>query len=194
MDPIDLLRLEHQQMERMLEALDVCAGRVEDGDDACLKDLVSFAQVFEGVDGPRHHFKEERLLIPLMVEHGVPADEGLLAAVRSEHEEERELADELIAAAKSGDAQRAVEAAFAYSDHARCHIFTEDTILFPKARTHVLERALEPLVARFKQVDQELETSAEYSRLRATRDELVGRYGTNPACIQPRVSWQGTEE
>lgn len=194
MDSIDLLLLEHQQMERVLEALDVCAGRVEDGDESGLTDLVSFAQVFDRVDRPWHHHKEERLLIPLMDEHGVLADEGLLATLRNEHEEEQVLAGELSAAARSGDVQRSVEAAFAYTDQARCHIFTEDSLVFPMARKHVPAGALQELLARFKQVDAQLEHSADYLRAKATRDSLLVRYGTNPACVQPRVAWQGTEE
>lgn len=194
MDSIDLLLLEHQQMERVLEALDVCAGRVEDGDDSGMEDLEKFGLVFQGADQPWHLSKEELLLVPLMAEHGVSTEEGLLAALRREHEEQRRLARELVAAARSGDAQRSVELAFAFTDHARCHMFTEDTLVFPKARKDVPASALRALEAQFGKVEQELEGSADYLRAKGMLEELLARYGTNPSCIQPRVSWQGTEE
>lgn len=194
MDPIDQLLLEHQQVERLLEALDVCAGRVEDGEAPGVQDLLDFARVFAGVYRPCHHRKEEQLLIPLMAEHGVPTDAGILAALRREHDEERELTEALVAAARAGDAPRAVEAAFALTDHARCHIFTEDTIVFPKARSLVPSGPLQALSSRFALLDQEVCASAEHVRLEATRSELLARYGTDPACIQPRVRWEGTED
>jgi hemerythrin-like domain-containing protein len=193
MDAFDEWMAEHRFLEHLLEALEQCAEAAQAMAPHAISDLAAFADVLSEVDRTWHQAAEEQLLLPAMRAHGVP-DEGLLGAVSKEHEEARALVKSLGDGARADvPAEQLAELAYSYADHARCHIYTEETMLFPAARAKLPAAAMQELNWRLhafvvERGDQQIES------LRASATGLASRYATSPACIDPRVSWRGTDD
>jgi hemerythrin-like domain-containing protein len=194
MDIFDSLMAEHRLHEQLLEALDQCVSAQEPDLEVSSVDVRKFAEALEGFDRLCHQVKEERILLPELVEIGMSPDTGMLAAVSLEHQEERELVQALREAAASGDSERMAEVAFSLTDHARCHIYTEDALLFPMARCRMLGPSMDKICAMAAEFDRKMSEAGEYAAVRAMRDELVARYAPGPECIQSRVSWAATDD
>ncbi|MBI5536123.1 MAG: hemerythrin domain-containing protein [Deltaproteobacteria bacterium] len=194
MDLFDSLMAEHRLYEQLLEALDQCVGMAEQGPEVPAADLSRFADAIEGFDRLCHQVKEERILLPMLVEIGMSADSGMIAAVRVEHEEERELVQALRKASTAGDVERIASVGFTLTDHARCHIYTEDTLLFPFARSRLSVPSMDKMTAAAAAFDHKMLEAGEYAAVAAIRDDLVARYAARPDCIQSRVSWAGTDD
>ena len=83
-----------------------------------------------------HHLKEEKILFPVMEEHGIPRDGGPIGMMLTEHEEGRGYVRSMLAAvslieAKNQAAKETLlEIARAYLRLLREHIQKEDEILF----------------------------------------------------------------
>jgi hemerythrin-like domain-containing protein len=193
MDPFDTLMQEHRFFERLLEALEQSVEPAESGGDIAFGDLLAFSEVLAGLDRMLHQVKEEQVLIPALRLQGLP-EAGLLAAVHHEHEDQRTLVQQLAEAARAADPSRAAEVAYALADHTRCHIFTEETMVFPMARSRLSEPQLLEVGEAFRAFDQRLESEQAYRALRARAEALSDRYETDAGCIQPRVSWRGTDD
>ncbi len=194
MDPFDLLMAEHRDLERVMEALDGCAERAEDDDPEALEALGEFARLVSAIDRHGHVAREDSVLVPQLIGAGMRPDEELLAAVKRDHQEVRALASELERVAKAGDPERAVEIAFKLSDLARCHIFTEETRLFPLARAVAQRGGLLVIADAFADFDRREAEGGVYASLGAARDTLVARWGTDAACVRQRVEWAGTDD
>lgn len=194
MDPFDLLMAEHRDIERVMEALDGCAERVEDDDPEAPEALGEFARLVGAIDRHGHVAREDGVLMPQLIGAGMSPDEELLAAVKRDHEEVRELASALERVVKEGDPERAVEIAFKLSDLARCHIFMEETRLFPLARAAAQRGGLRVIAEAFADFDRRAAAGEESARLGAARDALVARWGTDAACVRQRVEWAGTDD
>ncbi len=102
-----------------------------------------------------HHGKEEDLLFPELIEHGMPGDAGPIAVMLSEHQQGRLSVRgmaEAIGGARSGD-ENAVSAlqnhADDYIDLIRAHIGKENNILFNMADEMVLGDACRVLCDRY---------------------------------------------
>lgn len=194
MDPFDLLMAEHRDIERVMEALDGCAERVEDDDPDALEALGEFARLVSAIDRHGHVAREDSVLMPQLIGAGMRPDEELLAAVKRDHEEVRELASELERVVTEGDPERAVEVAFKLTDLARCHIFMEETRLFPLARAAAQRGGLLVIAEAFADFDRRAAEGEAFARLGVARDALVARWGTDAACVRQRIEWAGTDD
>ena len=136
MKPTEELKAEHEGVKLMLKILDkVCAKPDEINQEHFIK-MLEFLKVF--VD-KCHHGKEEDLLLPAMIEAGVPEEKGVIKFTLLEHVEGRgyvkgmsEAFDKL----KNGDHQvsnKIVENAKNYIALLIKHIDKENNILFPLA-------------------------------------------------------------
>ena len=135
----DVLSSEHRVIEQVVAALEAAADRLDAGErmrPGFFEDAVRF--IVEFSDGC-HHAKEERVLFPALVKHGLPADTGPVAVMLYEHDEGRRLTAGLRDAAAKMAAQQAgapdlvADYARAYAALLAQHIFKEDNILFPLA-------------------------------------------------------------
>lgn len=144
MTPTEVLRAEHRLIERGLDVLEALAGRVARNMSLAPEPPRQIhAFLVEFADG-LHHGKEEQMLFPLLADHGVAGEGGLVAMMLAEHVDGRayvrEIGETVALGLTSDDArERFVVAARAYADLLRHHIVKEDQALWPAA-----ERALPP--------------------------------------------------
>lgn len=144
MKATEILKSEHRNIERVLDALGTALARARKSEfDAelfarALEFLVEYAD-------RRHHAKEEERLFPALHRRGVPYEGGPLHCMLEEHQYGRGLLGkvrEKLPAARAGDpaAQEAVLGALkSYRAFLRDHIRKEDEILFEIAEEVLTE-------------------------------------------------------
>ena len=150
-----VLRDEHQLILGVVDVLDKTLNSTNSPsplDFDVIDSCISFFRLFADAC---HHGKEEDLLFPELIEHGMPGDEGPIAVMLSEHRQGRLSVGgmaEAMSGAKSGDES----ALSALRDHAddyigliRAHIDKEDNVLFNMADDMVLGDACRALCDRY---------------------------------------------
>ncbi len=150
-----MLRDEHQLILGVVDVLDETLSKPDSASDPdfdVVDRCISFFRLFADAC---HHGKEEDLLFPELIEHGMPGDEGPIAVMLSEHQQGRLSVRgmaEAIDGARSGD-ENAMSALRAHSDDyihlIRAHIGKEDNILFNMADDMVLGEACRVLCDRY---------------------------------------------
>src|ERR1043165_6542237 len=91
MPALESLRDEHRVIASVLDALEDYGAELEQGvaaSPSSLRRMTAFLAEFVGI---WHHGKEEELLMPALVQHGVPSDEPLLAEIREDHTQDENL-------------------------------------------------------------------------------------------------------
>jgi hemerythrin-like domain-containing protein len=150
-----MLRDEHQLILGVVDVLDETLNSTNSAshlDFDVVDSCISFFRLFADAC---HHGKEEDLLFPELIEHGMPGDEGPIAVMLSEHRQGRLSVRgmaEAISDARSGD-ERALSALRAHADDyiglIRAHIDKEDNVLFNMADDMVLDDACRVLCDRY---------------------------------------------
>ncbi len=150
-----MLRDEHRLILGVVDVLDQTLNKTDSASELnfdVIDRCISFFRLFADAC---HHGKEEDLLFPELIEHGMPADVGPIAVMLSEHTQGRLFVRgmaEAIVGARSGD-EDAVAALRAYADDyinlIRTHIGKEDNILFNMADDMVLGDACRVLCDRY---------------------------------------------
>jgi hemerythrin-like domain-containing protein len=150
-----MLRDEHQLILGVVDVLDETLRKPDSASDLdfdVVERCISFFRLFADAC---HHGKEEDLLFPELIEHGMPGDAGPIAVMLSEHQQGRLSVRgmaQAIGGARSGD-EDAVSAlqnhADDYIDLIRAHIGKEDNILFNMADEMVLGDACRVLCDRY---------------------------------------------
>ena len=138
MKSTEILMEEHEVINRVLTALETEVAKAKAG-----KSTPGFyldaADFIKGFADGCHHLKEEGVLFKYMEAAGIPAQNGPIAAMLSDHEEGREFTNKMRAAAlrwQGGDNSAiadVIENAQGYTQLLRAHILKENTILFPLA-------------------------------------------------------------
>jgi len=129
---------EHEQILRVLEALDCFAAAVHD----TLGDKLELGHFVEYAD-ERHHGKEEHVLFEAMIRNGFPPEQGPVGMMLFEHQQMRELISVLRGLAEqdapwsSTDRERVSDAARSYTGMLREHIMKENEMLYPMAVEHL---------------------------------------------------------
>jgi hemerythrin-like domain-containing protein len=164
MKATEILMEEHRVIERVLAAMEIAAQRLE------AKQLrpsffVDAAEFVKGFADGCHHKKEEGVLFPAMLAHGVRDQGGPIGVMMAEHHQGRTYTIAMRKAAQdleAGDeSARAiiVENAQRYIALLRQHIVKEDTVLFPMADRVVSPVSQDKLAEDFERVEHE-ETGA----------------------------------
>lgn len=179
---------EHQQIARLVSALEGYAQRLKEELPVDARDLAVFATVFTELADDIHHEKEESVLLPLLSRHGFDWNTGVLSTVREEHQHERYLTDVLChLGARSTDwsnedRRHIAATACALVAFQRQHHHRENTELFPEVIARLSDRALAQLEAELEKFDEGvLERRAQ---LVDAVTELIERYP--PASPAPR--------
>jgi hemerythrin-like domain-containing protein len=184
MKAVDVLMAEHRVIERVLDALDAAAGRLQRGEPVRPGFFLDIADFATGFADRCHHGKEEGVLFRAMEAHGEPAEGGAVGALREEHEEGRGYVRRLRESATAlergdGDAARRVAgAAYAYTALLRGHIEMEDNAVFPMAAQLIPPSEHDWVLARFADGSESDPASDEYARYVALAERLEREFGT----------------
>jgi hemerythrin-like domain-containing protein len=139
MEATRILMEEHRVIERVINALEAGADRLEAGEQVRPGFFIQATDFIKGFADGCHHQKEEGVLFAAMRDHGMPVEGGPIAVMLNEHEQGRVYTRDLRAAAEklqSGDASarpEVVRNALGYAALLRQHILKEDNVLFSMA-------------------------------------------------------------
>jgi hemerythrin-like domain-containing protein len=132
MTAADVLREEHRMIARMVSIIEAIATRLGAGHDVPTDVLVDVMDFSEQFTSDCHHAKEEHLLFPMLVAHGMSLDSSPITALRAQHEANhaylREMRDALTRM-RAGDLEAPQAFAVSARDYGRLireHIRIED--------------------------------------------------------------------
>ncbi|MDE3052716.1 MAG: hemerythrin domain-containing protein [Gemmatimonadota bacterium] len=191
MKAIDVLMDEHRVIERVLDALETAAGRLDRGEPVPAQFFLDAAEFASGFADRCHHGKEEGVLFQAMERHGEPADGGLVGMLKDEHVEGRRYVQairEAAAALGRGDAsaaRRVASTSYAYSGLLREHIEKEDEGVFPMAADLIPAAEHAGVLARFADGSEADPASAEYARYLALAARLEREAGAPGGARRP---------
>ena len=138
--PTGILRDQHQNILKIADILDRLLNAASDStpiDYDAVGDCVKFIRLYADA---LHHGKEEDLLFPELLAHGMPKDGGPIAVMLHEHKLGRGFARtmaESLPEAKAGDAaaaKRLAGAGRSYIHLIRDHITLEETVVYHAGR------------------------------------------------------------
>ena len=166
MDALEMLKQEHDIIERVLDLLEQAAGRTE-----AAKSLPEgfepwTVEFFRHFADHCHHAKEEDILFPLLEQRGIPREGGPIGCMLSEHEVGRECVRRMdqAASATPRDDAAYTTAAKEYTALLRQHIFKENNVLFRMAG-HVLSEADDADIdERFSNVERKRDLTGMHDR------------------------------
>jgi hemerythrin-like domain-containing protein len=156
---IEMLGREHKIILRVVLGLHGLARRLREGrpvEVSLLREAIEFMRVFAD---QCHHAKEEELLFPALVLHGVPLHGCPLDALLHEHKEGRRLVGQLgtavddLDANLAGASERIVQTIDAIERLYPDHIWKEDEMVFPMAARLIPEANQESLFVQFEEAD-----------------------------------------
>lgn len=182
MEPIRILREEHDNILAGLETLKACAAKLRDQQDVPVATLEGLIEFFRLYADKTHHGKEEDLLFPAMIEHGFSREAGPIHCMLADHENNRALTRQMIEAANAygaGDREagrRFAAAAERYVSVLREHIQKENLVLFVMAENTLPAEDEPELLAKFVDVDDNKIGAAEIKRLLELRDSLAQQF------------------
>lgn len=139
MKATDVLIEEHRVIERVLNALEAGADRLEKGVLVRPEFFLSATEFMRSFADGCHHQKEEGVLFKHIEEKGIPLQGCPLGVMLAEHALGRQYTQALRSAAQKmqtgdqGANRRAIESSRGYVTLLRQHIFKEDNYLFPMA-------------------------------------------------------------
>jgi hemerythrin-like domain-containing protein len=175
MQAIDILMREHRVIEKVLNALESAADRLEAGEDLPMDFFLKAADFIRSYADGTHHQKEEGILFTALEGHGLPKDAEPVSVFMDEHVEGRRLTKGMVACAErnnAGDAGAKSELTQHARDYVallREHIQKEDNVLFPMADSVLAEEGTQ-LLKDFNRADDEKGTGEKYLQI---ADELA---------------------
>jgi len=175
---VEMLMKEHELILKVVEGLKGLAAALRSGraaDPALLREAIEFMREFAD---RCHHAKEEDLLFPAFVEHGVPLHGCPIDALLHEHEQGRKLVRSLVEGtdAYGRGEPGAVEVIAGAIDGIvglyPNHIWKEDQMVFPMAGRLLPEDARAALYAAFEAVEAE-NPPGTHERFHAFAEQLM---------------------
>jgi len=183
MEATEILMEEHRVIERVLDAMETAADRLDRGEAVPARFFTDSADFVAGFADGCHHRKEEDVLFPAMAAAGIPTESGPLGVMLDEHEQGRVfirgLRGAALAMAAGEPATRAVLVAHArgYVALLRAHIAKEDNILFPMADRSIAPGEQARVAADFEHIEHEETGAGVHERYLGLADRLVAEAG-----------------
>lgn len=171
------LMTEHRVIERMLTALETAAARLAEGQPLRAGFFLDTTEFLQGFADGCHHRKEENVLFPALIAHGMPSRGGPVAVMLSEHEQGRAFIRALQEAAQrlaAGDETArddVIANSNGYAMLLRQHIAKEDNVLFVMANQIIPPAAQAQVNEDCERLEQE--TEGTHERYLALADQLA---------------------
>ena len=157
MEALDLLKQEHDVIERVLDLLQQTVARIETGQSVPEGFGSWSVQFFRQFADRCHHGKEEDILFPLLEQRGIPRDGGPIGVMLNEHVIGRDCVGRMDQAAGESppDNKAFAAAANEYIPMLRQHIFKENNVLFQMARQCMSDQDAAETMEKFRSVEEE---------------------------------------
>jgi hemerythrin-like domain-containing protein len=172
------LMTEHRAIERVIAALDKAADKIAAGETVSATTIEGALQFIRGFADQCHHAKEETVLFPALVRHGVPREMGPIGVMLSDHEHGRAFVRGMSAALPGyARGEQAAGAQLAenmrgYAGLLRAHIGKEDNVLYPLSDRVLSPAEQETMSAEFERLEREMTGPGEHERHLALIEEL----------------------
>ena len=118
-----------------------------------INELIGF---FRNYADKFHHYKEEKLLFPLMCEKNDTLKENIIEEMLDNHQDFRKLVMSIESAVESGNYEGSTKLLNKYTEMLLDHIAVEDDELFQMAETLFDDKELEKMYYDFQDIDIEL--------------------------------------
>lgn len=118
-----------------------------------IKPLIDF---FRSYADKFHHYKEEKILFPMMCERNEMLKDSIIEEMLDNHRDFRIMVGKIETASEEDNSAAAVKELFAYSEMLLNHIAAEDDELFQIAETLFTESELDKMFFDFEDIDREL--------------------------------------
>lgn len=178
MKAIDELMQEHRLIERVLDALETAAARLDRSHPVPPTFFLEAADFIAGFADGCHHRKEEGVLFGAMIESGVPSGDGVIEMMLDEHEQGRAFVRGLRDAVRrmqAGDAAaraKVVSNVRGYVALLRDHIAKEDEMLFPMADEMLSPARQSSVLEGFERVEREETGEGAHEKFHALAEKL----------------------
>jgi hemerythrin-like domain-containing protein len=185
MESIRIMMDEHEQILRVLEALEAYAAAAQGtpGDKLELGHFVTFVREYAD---ERHHGKEEHVLFTAMTRNGFPREGGPVGMMLMEHQDMRALISTLRGLADQDgpwtaeETERVRDTARSYVETLREHIMKENEMLYPMAMEHLPPHVQEEIDADCAALDRQRGSAGTDATLEKLAAHLVTRYVRQP--------------
>jgi hemerythrin-like domain-containing protein len=171
MSLLDVLMAEHRGFAPMLDVLEIVARRVGAGQDVPTEMLTGLLDFFDHfTDG--HHRQEERLLFPVLAEHGIGKDQTVVNALLAQHEAGRMYTGKMRAdvqrllAGQAEGREPFASHALGYVELIREHIRIEDNYFYRVAEEILSHAEKETIVQAFSRESERRVPDADRDRYR----------------------------
>jgi hemerythrin-like domain-containing protein len=161
MNAIQQLKDEHESIKLMLKIMESISGNLEKGGDLNILQYERIIEFIKGFADKCHHGKEEELLFPALIDHGIPNEGGPIGVMLHEHQEGRNHIRELsvaFAEYKSGNKKsisNIIRSSMNYVHLLRNHIEKENNILFMMADKVLNETEQSEIYEAFEKLEVE---------------------------------------
>jgi hemerythrin-like domain-containing protein len=168
------LKDEHEGIKLMLKIMEKIYTGLENGKELNIDHYEKIIDFIKGFADKCHHGKEEDILFPAMVKHGIPNEGGPIAVMLNEHQMGRGFIKALTGffeEFKSGNKQAIkgiISSSMSYVDLLRNHIEKENNVLFSMADKVLSETEQSKIFDAFEKLEVEkigLGKHEEYHRL-----------------------------
>jgi hemerythrin-like domain-containing protein len=182
----DILSSEHRVIERVIAALEIQAGQIENGGELDPEFFLKSSEFIRGFADGCHHRKEEGVLFKALAANGLSEETGPVAVMLAEHELGRRFnrgMREAALAIQQGDMAARAELlrnVHGYANLLRQHIQKEDRMLFPMASRLIPFAAQGQVVVDFERVEHEESGDGVHEKYLALAAEIERAVGLNP--------------
>lgn len=160
-NPTQILELEHKFILKVIGGIKKIESQITPGDKIAADQLIRIVDFMRNYADRCHHGKEEAILFPYLIEHGVPSEGCPIGALSHEHVAGRKLVlsmSENIAAFQNGDEEaqkQIIEVAQNITKLYHNHIWKEDNLLFPMTHKVCNSQELDELYNLFTTSDDQ---------------------------------------
>ncbi len=130
LQPLENLRREHSLIEAVLEVMDCEASRLVAGLGVRANIWAMLRDFMEEFGNGCHCRKEEEVLVPTLLQLGMPSDRGPVQIIQHDHVEQRALEQRLHQAIDSADTDEIVNASRSFAHLQRRHLRWEEDGVF----------------------------------------------------------------
>lgn len=176
-DALDNLVQDHQRIGRVVASFERYLDALERGEESGDR-LLLFSVFFREYADLIHHQKEERILFSVLKSHGFSTNDGPLAFVRDQHDQERILLSQLVRdATRRGEPAEAL-ARIVRTGRELCafqreHMTRENEALYPAVRSELTSEERDSVERKLSRFDRERDACGHLTWLIGLAEELA---------------------